>query len=175
MFMVSDARGDVDVNLDEPEGLFYGDMRHLSRWGLRMNGRPLEAMAAASIDSDHAVMYLQEPTGTVYANPTLSLVRRRQVDDTLRERIEVTNHDSQPVRLVLTLTFDADFADIFEVKDKLGKVGDLYRLVRADHVVLGYRRGDFGRVTRINAGDAFYTTESADFRLTLEPGDTWSR
>jgi glycogen debranching enzyme len=175
MFMVSDARGDVEVNLDEPEGLFYGDMRHLSRWGLRMNGRPLEAMAAASIDSDHAVMYLQEPTGTVYANPTLSLVRRRQVDDTLRERIEVTNHDSQPVRLVLTLTFDADFADIFEVKDKLGKVGDLYRLVCADHVVLGYRRGDFGRVTRISAGDAFYTAESADFRLTLEPGDSWSR
>jgi glycogen debranching enzyme len=174
-FMVSDARGDVDVNLDEPEGLFYGDMRHLSRWGLRLNGRPLESLAARSIDSDHAVMYLQEPTGTVYANPTIAIVRRRQVDDVLRERIEVTNHDSQPVHLLLTLTFDADFADIFEVKDKLGKVGDLYRLVCDDHVVLGYRRGDFGRATRISAGDAFYTVESADFRLSLEPGETWGR
>lgn len=174
-FMVSDGRGDVDVDLDRPEGLFYGDMRHLSRWGLRLNGRPLEALAAETVDAGHAVMYLQEPTGTVYANATLSIVRRRQVDEVLRERIEVTNHDSQPVRLVLTLTFDADFADIFEVKDKLGKVGDLYRLVCEDHVVLGYRRADFGRATRISAGEAFYTVESADFRVILQPGETWSR
>lgn len=174
-FMVSDSRGDVDENLDRPEGLFYGDMRHLSRWGLRLNGRRLEALAAESIDSDHAVMYLQEPTGTVYANPTLSIVRRRQVDDSLRERIEVTNHDSQPVRLVLTLMFGADFADVFEVKDKLGKVGDLYRLVSEDHVVLGYRRADFGRATRISAGKAFYTAESADFRIALDPGESWTR
>ena len=174
-FMVSDSRGDVDVNLDQPEGLFHGDMRHLSRWGLRLNGRPLEALAAESIDSDHAVMFLQEPTGTVYANATISIVRRRQIDDVVRERVELTNHDSQPVRLVLTLTFDADFADIFEVKDKLGKVGDLYRLVCADHVVLGYRRGDFGRATRISAGDAFYTAESVDFRISLDAGESWSR
>jgi glycogen debranching enzyme len=174
-FMVSDVRGDVEVNLDEPEGLFHGDMRHLSRWGLRVNGRSLTALAAESIDSDHAAMYLQEPTGTVYANATLSIVRRRQVDDILRERIEVTNHDPRPAHLVLTLTFGADFADIFEVKDRLGKAGNLYHHVHDDHVVLGYRREEYVRETRIDAPGAFFTEESADFRMTLAPGETWTR
>ena len=27
---------------DEPAGLFYRDMRHLSRWQIRLNGRRLE-------------------------------------------------------------------------------------------------------------------------------------
>jgi glycogen debranching enzyme len=174
-FMVSDLRGDVEVNLDQPEGLFHRDMRHLSRWVLHVNGRAVTVLAAESIDSDHAVMYLQEPTGTVYANATLSIVRRRQVDDVLRERLEVANHDSRPAQLVLTLTFGADFADIFEVKDRLGKAGKLYHRVGDDHVVLGYRRGGYVRETRISAPGAFWTEESADFRLTLGPGETWSR
>ena len=38
-FMVSDRRGDVDPALNQPDGLFYHDMRHLSRWQLRLNGR----------------------------------------------------------------------------------------------------------------------------------------
>jgi glycogen debranching enzyme len=174
-FMVSDARGDVTVDLDHPEGLFHRDMRHLSQWALRINGRPLEALAAKEIDSDHAVMYLQEPTGTVYTNPTLSIVRRRQVDAGLHERLEVTNHDSAPVRLGLTIAFGSDFADIFEVKDKLGKTGRLYRTVAEDHVVLGYVRDDFRRETRVRAGEGFYTAESVDFQLVLDPARTWTR
>jgi glycogen debranching enzyme len=174
-FMVSDVRGDVEVNLDEPEGLFHRDMRHLSRWVLRVNGRPVTVLAAESIDSDHAVMYLQEPTGTVYANATLSIVRRRQVDEVLRERLEVANHDSRPAQLVLTLTFGADFADIFEVKDRLGKAGKVYHRVGEDHVLLGYRRGSFVRETLISASGGFWTEESVDFRVTLGPGETWNR
>lgn len=42
-------------------------------------------------------------------------------------------------------------------------------------MVLGYRRADFGRATRISVGEAFYTVESADFRVVLQPGETWSR
>ena len=173
--MVSDLRGDVEVNLDQPEGLFHRDMRHLSRWSLHVNGRPVTVLAAESTDSDHAVMYLQEPTGTVYTNATLSIVRRRHVDDVLSERLEVTNHHSRAAHLVLTVTFGADFADIFEVKDRLGKAGHLYRRVGEDHVVLGYRRENYVRETRISAPGAFWTEESADFRVTLGPGETWSR
>jgi glycogen debranching enzyme len=174
-FMVSDGRGDVSADPDLTQGLFHRDMRHLSQWALRINGRPLAALAAEEVDSDHAVMYLQEPTGTVYANPTLSIVRRRQVDAVLRETLEVTNHDTEPVRLGLTLAFGADFADIFEVKDKLGKRGTFYQRLADDHVVLGYRREDFCRETEVRAGHGFYTGESVDFQLELEPAQTWRR
>src|SRR5919199_50942 len=140
-FMVSDMCGDVDVIPDQPAGLFYRDMRHLSRWQLRLNGRPLDALAADTVEYDEAVMYLDEPTGTVYRNATVSVVRRRHVGDGIQERIEVTNHDMRPVALRLTVLFDADFADIFEVKDKMAKTGRSYRRVADDHVLLGYERG----------------------------------
>ena len=174
-FMVTDVRGDVTSAGDEPDGLFHRDMRHLSLWALRLNGRALEALAAEEIDSDHAVMYLQEPTGTVYRNPTLAIVRRRQVDTGLHESLEVTNHDTEQARIGLTLAFGADFADIFEIKDKLGKNGEYYRRVADDHVVLGYRRGDYGREPCVRAGAGFYTGESVEFHLVLEPGESWSR
>ena len=38
-FVVSDRRGDVINAVGDPNGLFYRDMRHLSRWQLRLNGR----------------------------------------------------------------------------------------------------------------------------------------
>lgn len=174
-FMVSDARGDVTDDTERPQGLFHRDMRHLSQWALRVNGRALEALAAEEIDSDHAVMYLQEPTGTVYANPTLSIVRRRRIDGALRETLEVTNHDTQIARIGLSLAFGADFADVFEVKDKLGKAGHLYQQVGPDSATLGYRRNGFHRETRVRAGEGFYTRESVEFQLCLEPGESWRR
>jgi glycogen debranching enzyme len=174
-FMVSDSRGNVEVNPAQPSGLFYRDMRHLSRWELRFNGRRLIALAGDVVEYDEAVVYLEEPTGTVYRNPTVSVVRRRRVGDGVRERIEVTNHDRKAVALQLTVLFDADFADVFEIKDKRTKTGQMYTHVRGDHVVLGYRRGDFVRETRISAGNGFYTQESVDFRLVLDPGESWQR
>jgi N-terminal domain of (some) glycogen debranching enzymes len=174
-FMVSDVRGDVEVNPAQPTGLFYRDMRHLSRWELRLNGRPLIALAGDAVDDDEAVVYLQEPTGSLSRNPTVSIVRRRRVGDDVREWLEVTNHDSAPIALQVTVLFDADFADIFEVRDRLAKRGRMYREVGDGFVVLGHARGDFARETRISAGDGFYTQHSVDFRLELGPGQCWRR
>jgi N-terminal domain of (some) glycogen debranching enzymes len=50
-FMVSDVRGDVDARSDEPGGLFYRDMRHLSRWKLLLNGRPLDALEGQATEA----------------------------------------------------------------------------------------------------------------------------
>ena len=174
-FMVSDTRGDVDSESEELEGLFFQDMRHLSRWELRLNGRQMEPLAAEAVDHDDAVIYLTEPTGTVYRNPTVSVLRRQHVSDGLHECLEVVNHGRKAVALELTVLFGADFADIFEVKDKMAKTGRLYSRVADGHVVLGYQREDFRRETHIEAGDGFYTQESVDFRLTLKPGECWQR
>src|SRR5437763_12556561 len=148
-FMVSDERGDVDVDYGVPDGLFYRDTRHLSRWQLRLGGRPLESLAADAVEYDEAVIYLEEPTGTVYRNATVSILRHRWIGDGLKESIEVTNHDSEPVRLQVELLFDADFADIFEVKDKTRKIGRAYHRVGEDHTLLGYERDGFRRETVI--------------------------
>ncbi|MCP2324069.1 glycogen debranching enzyme [Hamadaea flava] len=173
-FMVSDERGDVAPNYDLPGGLFFRDMRHLSRWELRLNGRPLAALSGQPVEYDEAVFYLQQPTGTVYLNPSLSVLRRRHVGEGVQEQLTVTNHGARPAVLELSLLFEADFADIFEVKDKQGKTGRHYRRIEKGAVVLGYERGEFRRETRIKAPGARFTEQSMSYALELAATETWS-
>jgi glycogen debranching enzyme len=173
-FAVSDRTGDVTDEPGNPNGLFYRDMRHLSRWQLRLNGRQLDVLSAETLEYDEAVFYLIEPTGTIYRNPAMSLVRRRQVAEGMRERLELSNHGLYRVDVEISLLFDADFADLFEVKDELTKTGELYRQREHHGVTLGYHREDFRRETYIHAREAFFTDESLTFRVTLEPRETWS-
>jgi glycogen debranching enzyme len=172
-FVVSDRLGDITDAPGSPAGLFYRDMRHLSRWQLRLNGRELDVLSAETLEYDEAVFFLVEPTGTIYRNPAMSLIRRRQVADGLRERLELHNHGLQRVEVELSLLFDADFADLFEVKDELSKTGELYRVPEHDGVTLGYVRGEFCRETYIRAETAFFTGESLSFRVTLDPRESW--
>ena len=172
-FVVSDLRGDIGLRDDEMSGLFYRDMRHLSRWQIRLNGRELDVLSADTLDYDEAVFFLIEPTGTIYRNPTLSVVRHRHVGDGLQEQLEMTNHGTRPMQLELSLLFGADFADIFEIKDKLTKTGDFSRRVDNDRVTLMYQHADFYRETTIRAPGAFVTDESLTFRISLAPNQTW--
>jgi glycogen debranching enzyme len=172
-FVVSDMRGDIEPDPDAPTGLFYRDMRHLSRWQVRLNGNQLDALSGGAVEYDEAVFFLVEPTGTIYRNPTVSLLRRRHVGDGMREVLELTSHSTEPLWLELSILFAADFADIFEIKDRLQKTGRFYRRVSQDEATLGYERGDFRRETIIRAANAFFTDESATFRITLRPRQTW--
>jgi glycogen debranching enzyme len=174
-FVVSDLLGDVTAAIGNPNGLFYRDMRHLSRWQLRLNGRELDQLAAETLEYDEAVFYLVEPTGTIYRNPAMSLTRRREVADGMREHLELTNHGLKQLDVEITILFDADFADLFEVKDDLSKTGDLYRHRDQNGVTLGYVRGDFRRETYINARDGYFTEQSVTFRVSLEPKASWTQ
>src|SRR5690606_36986766 len=98
-------------------------MRHLSRWQLRLNGRQLACLSSHTLENDRAVFFLLEATSSVYRDLCLSLIRRRQIIDGLDEHLELQNHGVSPVDLEVSLLFDADFADLFEVKDELKKKG----------------------------------------------------
>ncbi len=172
-FCVSDEQGDIDARPDEPLGFFYRDMRHLSTWRLLLNGRPLDALTTDEVGYDAAVFFLVVPTGTVYRNPTVSVVRRRAVSDGLREELSLRNHSGEVVRLELSLLFGSDFADIFEVKDSQSKTGKLYQRSSGHAAVLGYRRENFVRETHITADGAFFTEGSLTYLLDLEPGRWW--
>jgi glycogen debranching enzyme len=146
-FVVSDRRGDFDASPTETHGLFLEDTRFLSRWILTVGGiRP----KTLSID-DQAYFRVQffeaVTTGTIYVDSHLSVVRRRSVTIGFEEEIEIHNHAKQPVELEV----GADFADLFEVKDKLAKVGQLYRKVDGGALTLGYRRETFVRETVVTA------------------------
>ena len=174
-FVVSDRSGDIDAGPDQPHGLFYKDTRFLSRWKLTVDGVAPEALSTDDVDYFASQFFLYPPTGTVYKNPYLSIVRKRFVGDGFHEDLTVFNHGQEPTEVELRLEAAADFADLFEVKDALEKKGATYREVRGDELVLGYRREDFVRETRIvSSAPVEIQEDGLTFRITIEPESEWN-
>jgi glycogen debranching enzyme len=174
-FLVSDLRGDIDASPDEPHGFFYRDTRFLSSWRLTANGAPLNVLSTDETQYFASTHFLVPPTGTVNDNPTVSIHRNRTIGDGFHEDVTVLNHDAKPLQLELRLDADSDFADLFEVKDALAKAGERYTRVEADTLVLGYRRGDFVRETRIRVTKPA-TVDEGGFTLAVrvEAHDEWN-
>jgi glycogen debranching enzyme len=175
-FVVSDRAGDVDATPDQPHGLFFQDTRHLSRWRLTVAGAAPTVLSTDDVDYFAAQFFLYPPTGTIYKNPYLSIVRKRFVGDGFHEDITVLNHDGEPAELELRLEADSDFADLFEVKDALEKKGSFYRELRDGALVLGYRRDDFVRETVISstAEEAHADEGGLTFRIAIPPKSEWN-
>jgi glycogen debranching enzyme len=152
-FAVSNRAGDMDAGPNQPHGFFYKDTRHLSRWVLTVNGVAPAALSTDSVEYYFAQFFVAPPTGTIYRDPSLSLIRRRLIGEGFVEDIILMNHGAAPAELVVRVEAGADFADLFEVKDVLAKKGALYREVRGSDLVLGYRRGDFVRETQIGSSE----------------------
>jgi glycogen debranching enzyme len=115
----------------------------------------------------------------VFDDPTLSVIRERTLGmgsgEDLREKLTVLNSGREEIVIELSMAFDADFADLFEVKDQqLIKKGTISRRMRGQEVELIYRREDFERRTIIRADGARLSQGSADFAVRLKPAESWS-
>src|ERR687892_494253 len=86
-FLVSDLRGDVRVapDQDDVHGFFYRDTRFLSRWVLTTKGRTLDVLSTDDLAYFQSQFFLVPPTGTVYDNPTVSVIRKRAIGDGFHE------------------------------------------------------------------------------------------
>jgi len=174
-FLVSDRRGDIDASPDEAHGFFYRDTRFLSRWTLTVNGHPLDTLSTDETSYFSAQFFLVPPTGTVNTNPTVSILRKRSIGDGFHEDITVLNHDVEPLEVELRLEADADFADLFEVKDALAKKGERSNRVEGDTIALSYRRDDFVRETRIRVSkDAQADEHGFTLRVRVDPHSEWN-
>ncbi|HKY14613.1 MAG TPA: glycogen debranching N-terminal domain-containing protein [Microthrixaceae bacterium] len=175
IFVVSDRRGDIETSRTEPNGLFAFDTRFLSKWVLTVDGERLNALSTDDLAYYQAQFFLVPGTGTVYLNPTLSVIRLREVGHGFREELTILNHANEPVRLTVRLEAGCDFADLFEVKDALRKKGTYRQRVAPDRLVLVYERDTFARATHIS------TTVPADvdehgftFAVDLDAHGEWS-
>jgi glycogen debranching enzyme len=173
-FVVSDRRGDIDASPHQPHGLFYRDTRFLSRWVLTLVGRPLAVLSTDDLDYFSTQFFLYPPTGTIYENPELSVIRQRTVGDGIHEDVILLNHSLEPIEIELRVAADSDFADLFEVKDDLQKKGDRYREVRGGALFLGYRREDFVRETEITSSQPTRIDDRGlSFTIRIEPHGEW--
>jgi len=171
-FCVSDGRG--DLHGPGEDGLFYRDMRHLSRLVLLVDGRPPEPVSHGA-SGDHAGFFSSVPAGRKRRG--VSVIRRRYLGDGLREEFRLSNHTRVCVDLAVELEPDADFADLFLVRGiGGGQRGEIHKSVSGETLRLEYRRGDFRRATGISfRGEAPELDPGrARWRVRLEPGQEWS-
>jgi len=174
-FVVSDRRGDLEASPTDTHGLFLDDTRFLSRWVLTINGLRPTLLSVDAQEYFSVQFFMALATGTVYVDSHLSVVRRRAIERGFHEDLTLINHDKKPVDLEIRFEADSDFADLFEVKDKLAKKGTLRRRVDDGTLVLGYTRGGMTVETRISSTRPAEVTEKGFlFRTTVAPHEIWT-
>jgi glycogen debranching enzyme len=174
-FVVSDRCGDIDPSPTDPTGLFAWDTRFLSKWVLTVDGSRLSSLSTDDLQYFQTRFFLVSGTGTVYVDAKLSVIRTRSVGDGFQEQITLINHGEEPVELRMRIDVDADFADLFEVKDALTKQGTYSRGVEDGRLVLGYRREEFHRETVISASrEADLDEHGLAFAMRIEPKSEWT-
>src|SRR5207253_1996019 len=174
-FVVSDLRGDIDASPTEALGLFAWDTRFLSRWLLTVDGLRPNVLSTDDLDYFYVQFFLVPGTGTIYVDADQSIIRKRAVGNGFHEEVTILNHKDQPVDLKVRIEAAADFADLFEVKDKLTKKGEFYQRIESDRLVLGYRRETFVRETLITASAKTDIDEHGlSFAVHIEPHGEWT-
>jgi len=181
-FLVADRRGDFP-NLPTSEfGFYFGDTRFLRQLELRVYGqRPLTLNAGVSEDGLQASIDVTNPDVALapeilLPGRSLRIARRLTLyDQQLYQVLAVENFANQPHELKLTLTFAADFVDVFEVRghprERRGTALDPE--VTTDAVRLGYRGLDgVVRTTRIAFDPApqHLGETNAEYDFSMAPG-----
>jgi glycogen debranching enzyme len=115
-FCVCEEAGDIDGKATA-SGFFVADTRFLSRSVLRIAGaRP--PLLSSSQPAPHRARFVSRNPDAGGLQPNeLSIDRERFVGDHMQERIRVECHGRRRVETELTLELEADFADIFLVKE----------------------------------------------------------
>ncbi len=174
-FVVSDRRGDIEASATDPTGLFSFDTRFLSRWVLTVDGQRLNALSTDDLQYFEARFFLVPGTGTVYVDSKLSVVRQRAVTNGFQERLTLLNHADEPVTLRVRMDAASDFADLFEVKDALAKIGTYSTRIDAERLLLIYQRDTFARATAISSSElGTIDDHGLAFEVTLPAHGSWS-
>jgi glycogen debranching enzyme len=174
-FVVCDERGDIEALPSEPTGLFSFDTRFLSSWVLTINGQKLNSLSIDDLQYFESRFFLVPGTGTVYIDAKLSVIRQRAVGHGFHEELTILNHLDEPVDLDIRIDAASDFADLFEIKDALKKLGSYTTLVEDGRLRLAYERGTFRRETEISASSpATFDDHGLSFAVRVEPHGRWT-
>jgi glycogen debranching enzyme len=93
------------------------DTRVVSGWRLELDGQAVEPLSTVVEEPYSATFVGRTPPRGGLADSTLLVMRRRAVGDGMREDIVLRNLAGEAAGVLVTLTVEADFADLFEVKE----------------------------------------------------------
>src|SRR5690349_16185199 len=127
-FIVLDSHGDIGASAGGPDGLFNADTRYLARLEMVLDEvQPL--LLGTNLRDDNSALTVDLTNSDVYRNGRLALQKDalhivRSIflwRATAYQRIGLQNHGDRPASFDLTLLFDSDFADLFEVRGEKRK------------------------------------------------------
>jgi glycogen debranching enzyme len=146
-FAVFDHFGDISPFGLGEEGLYHGDTRFLSHLLLRLGQeRPLFLSSTVRQDNDILAVDLTNPDVSlggrvVVPRGTLHIARIKFLwEGVCYERLQIRSYQPALIEFSLSLYFEADFADIFEVRGTQRKVRGrpLEARIEDSMVVLAY-------------------------------------
>ncbi|HKV29480.1 MAG TPA: glycogen debranching N-terminal domain-containing protein [Candidatus Dormibacteraeota bacterium] len=172
-------------------GFYASDTRFVSGYGLTLNGRPpklLDAITVEHFSARYEFMTPELPLGPgsgagadgLLPEGSIGLRLERTILEGIHEDYDLTNYAIYPVRVVLEIAIESDFADVFDVRNhRLIRRGDLQTTwrPRIGELRSTYRNRTFRRGLLVKVEKAGSKPEYANgrlvFRLELAPRAAW--
>ncbi|MFI7585474.1 glycogen debranching N-terminal domain-containing protein [Spongisporangium articulatum] len=176
-FCISEVDGDVVPG--RPQGLFVRDTRVVSRWELTVQGERTTSLGVQSAAPFTATCLNRVHPQTGLGDSSLLVVRRRYVGDGMREDLTIRNTNGHPVELDVLLRVQADFADLFEVKEGRSQhPDDVVADVSHEGLYLHRRRGhrEEGLLVRASGDAELQVVGDGGFvswQVSLDPRTEW--
>ncbi|MBB6407277.1 glycogen debranching N-terminal domain-containing protein [Arthrobacter sp. AZCC_0090] len=172
-FCISSANG--DIHPEHPHGVFHDDTRILSRWNLAINGQSLEPLTAETKEPYRALFIGRVPRSDGYADSPMIVERLREVSAGILEEITLRNYSSDNAECVVTLGVEADFADLFEVKEaRVQRRWEESRHPVGDSLTIRAVWQDLQKGIVVKASGADVSPEALSYRLVVPPHGHWS-
>ena len=183
-FAVFDRYGDIHALGHSEQGIYHEDTRFLSRLDLRLADGRRPVLLNSTIKQDNSLLTVDLTIPEIYENEklvvrldTVHVFRAKLIyKDTCYEHLRLCNYGETAVNIPFTLGFDADFADIFEVRGKKREARGtcLPAEVQGQTITLGYTGlDDVTRHTHIQLenANASITDRNARFEIALAPDE----
>ena len=173
-------------------GFFARDTRFVSGYSLTINGRVPLLLDASPFDHFSARWEFTSPeltlAGTrngaeddvILEERAIGLRLDRTIFEGIHEDYDLVNYAAQPVRLILEVAIESDFADIFDVRRRrLVRRGNLQSSwhEKAGELRTSYVNGSFKRDLVItverSSSHAEFANGRMQFVITLAPKETW--
>src|SRR6202165_1287930 len=160
-------------------GFFASDTRFVSGYGLTLNGRPpklLDAITVEHFSARYEFMTPELPLGPgsdagaegLLPEGSIGFRLERTILEGGHEAYDLTNYAMYPVRVVLEIAIESDFADVFDVRvHRLVRRGDLQTTwrPRVGELRSNYRNRTFRRGLVVKVEKAGSKPEYANGRL----------
>ncbi|WP_433272362.1 amylo-alpha-1,6-glucosidase [Actinosynnema sp. CS-041913] len=172
-FCVCGSNGEIDGAA--AQGVFFQDTRIVSGWSVRVDGTAVEHITTVTPDPFRMTFVGRGRSRRRDAESTLLVRRERYVGEGMREDVLLRNFGRETAEHLVTVHVEADFADLFEVKEgRVRALGEHRSEVAEDELALGRWLDGRSRGVRVRADGAEYSPSTLTFHVVIPPKGQWS-